>query len=153
MQTFVPEGSDLKLGFTRLDYKRLGKQRVEAWQILNVLRGVDNEGNPKNHKGWVNHPATKMWHGYTAGLAFYGMLCCQEWIRRGYNDTMLPRFTNVFLSLQSKNGALNNPVHLPDFLDDIADSHKSNLLRKEPDHYRQYWSDVPDDMPYDWRTP
>ena len=74
MQTFAPEGTDIDLGFYRLDYRRLGKQRVEAWQILNVLRGVDNEGNPKEHKGWVNHPATRMWEGHIAALARYGFL-------------------------------------------------------------------------------
>lgn len=36
-----------------LDYRRLGKQRVETWQVLLALGGKS--------KGWVNHPAVRMW--------------------------------------------------------------------------------------------
>lgn len=146
MQTFAPEGLNLVLGFQRLDYRRLGKQRVEAWQILNVLRGVDNEGRPKDHKGWVNHPATRMWESHIPGLATYGMLCSAEWIQRGYNDTMYQRFSRV-LAEYERHGM---PIEVPTFLDDIALSHKSNLIRKFPEHYQQLWPDVPDDMPYYW---
>ena len=148
MQTFAPEGRRIDAGFQALDYRRLGKQRVEAWQILNVLRGVDNEGNPKNHKGWVNHPATVMWRNYPAALAFYGMLCCKEWVNRGYNDTMLSRFASVYVSLVEAGG---NP-NPPEFLDDIMESHRSNLIRKLPEHYQPLWPDVSDDLPYVWPT-
>lgn len=148
MQTFAPEGRDLHKGFETLDYKRLGKQRVEAWQILNVLRGVDNEGNPKDHKGWVNHPATKMWEGRIGALAFYGMLCCKEWRKRGYNDTMLSRFTGVYLTYTEYG---DDPTP-PEFLDDIKESHQSNLIRKLPEHYQPFWPTVPDDLPYVWPT-
>lgn len=146
MQTFAPEGRSIHLGFQKLDYQRLGKQRVEAWQILNVLRGVDNEGNPKDHKGWVSHPATKMWQGHTAALAFYGMLCCKEWKNRGYKDSLLVRFADVYVCYTEQGG---NPTP-PEFLDDIMESHRSNLIRKLPEHYQPLWPDVPDNLPYVW---
>lgn len=41
-----------------LDYRRLGKQRVECSQLL---RGQ-----------WSNHPVAKMWLGYEYQLAEYG---------------------------------------------------------------------------------
>ena len=41
-----------------LDYKRLGKQRVEAKQILNILLGETTK------TGWRNHPSVLMWYGY-----------------------------------------------------------------------------------------
>lgn len=146
MQTFAPEGTMIDDGFKALDYKRLGKQRVEAWQILNVLRGVDNDGNPKDHKGWVHHPATLMWEGNIAALAFYGMRCCEEWKRRGYNDSLLPRFTSVFNMFVQYGDDPTPPV----FLNDIALSHKSNLIRKLPEHYGPLWPSVPADIPYVW---
>ena len=71
-----------------LDYRRLGKQRVETWQIYRALTGQST--------GWVNHPATKMWRGYKQALLYYGICMCREWIKRGYNDTMLPRFEDEF---------------------------------------------------------
>jgi hypothetical protein len=146
MQTFAPEGRLIDLGFQTLDYKRLGKQRVEAWQILNVLRGVDNDGNPKEHKGWVNHPATLMWEGNIGALAFYGLRCCVEWKNRGYKDTMYDRFFDVL----RKQMQWGDHCVLPTFLDEIALSHKSNLIRKFPEHYQPLWPDVEADLPYVW---
>ena len=80
MQTFVPY-PDLQLTVSCLDRQRLGKQRVEAFQILNCLTG--NGG-----KSWVRHPAVKMWRGYEDFLQLYMNQCIQEWIRRGYKNTM-----------------------------------------------------------------
>jgi hypothetical protein len=141
MQTFIPEGADLNLGFRRLDYRRLGKQRVEAWQILNVLRGVDNDGNPRTGNGWSNHPAVLMWKGHETGLALYGVLCCEEWIRRGYQDSLLERFRSQTPELK-----------LPDWLwdSDVVTTHRSNLIRKFSEHYQPFWPDVPDDLEYIW---
>ena len=79
MQPFLPYRS-MGQSVRCLDYRRLGKQRVEAFQILNALSGKT--------KGWTNHPATKMWRGYEAALSFYKDLCIEEWVRRGYNNTM-----------------------------------------------------------------
>jgi hypothetical protein len=149
MQTFAPEGRLIDLGFQSLDYQRLGKQRVEAWQILNVLRGVDNDGKPKNHKGWVNHPATRMWEGHIAALALYGIRCCEEWKSRGYNDSLLPRFTSVFRDFV-RYGDDPSP---PAFLDDIMESHRSNLIRKLPEHYQPLWPTTADNLPYVWPVP
>ena len=56
MQTFLPY-RDFKQSFRVLDYRRLGKQRVEAHQVLNVLLGRTTTG------GWRNHPITRMWDG------------------------------------------------------------------------------------------
>lgn len=134
MQTFLPYNNFVRSAIV-LDRQRLGKQRVEAWQILRALTGQST--------GWVNHPATKMWRGYENELAFYGICICEEWINRGYNDSLLPRFTEFF------NKDIYEP---PPWLGDKSFhiSHKSNLLRKLPKHYRQYWKRVPDDLPYVW---
>jgi hypothetical protein len=67
-----------------LDNKRLGKQRVEAYQILNSLTGKSN--------GWTNHPATKMWQGHEWQLANYGYEICGEWINRGFKDSLEQKF-------------------------------------------------------------
>ena len=154
MQTFAPEGTDIVKGFKQLDYRRLGKQRVETWQILNVLRGVDNEGNPKEHKGWVNHPATRMWRGHAPALAYYGLLSCYEWQRRGFNDTMATRFMHALWKLWEEGQVYadpaSTPVRMPVFLDAIMESHRSNLIRKDPEFYQPKWPTTPDDIPYVW---
>ncbi len=56
MQTFLPYSSFEKTAKV-LDWRRLGKQRVEGMQIINAI------GNP-DAKGWRNHPISIMWTAY-----------------------------------------------------------------------------------------
>jgi hypothetical protein len=134
MQTFLPYES-YEASARCLDYRRLGKQRVEAWQILNALRGTST-------KGWVNHPATKMWRGHEHQLALYGLTMCREWVNRGYNDTMGIRFWSVLNELP-----YGEP---PAWIASVTASHKSNLIRKFPEHYSKIFIGTPSDMPYVW---
>ena len=64
MQTFLPV-ADFKASAKILDYKRLGKQRVEGMQLLNAMQPDYDK------KGWLNHPATVMWTGYENALKEY----------------------------------------------------------------------------------
>jgi len=133
MQTFLPYPSMGK-SVRSLDYRRLGKQRVEAFQILNALGGKS--------KGWTNHPATRMWRGYEAALGWYKDLCIEEWIRRGYKNTM---------KMEESHGGLVMPEWLG--REDIHASHRSNLLRKDPDFYGVLGWDEPHDLEYVWPVP
>lgn len=138
MQTFLPYASFRETAMV-LDYRRLGKQRVEAKQILQVL-------DPSyNKKGWINHPAVKMWRGYEWALTEYGLFICSEWIRRGYRDSLLPWFEEI----QQKHRSQRNQFP-PWITYEFQRSHRSNLLRKQPDHYRVYWPTLQDDLPYVW---
>jgi hypothetical protein len=130
MQTFLPY-PDFECSAHVLDYKRLGKQRLEAWGILETLAGVKS--------GWKHHPAVAMWRGYESALENYYAAICREWVRRGYRNTMPIIIPHP------------DPV-LPPWLGDPAfhASHRSNLLRKWPDYYNQFgWTEGPD-MPYIW---
>ena len=110
MQTFLPN-SDFKTSVKCLDNMRLGKQRVEAMQILNALL---------YGKGWVNHPATKMWKGYEPALMYYHDLAIQEWVCRGFNNTMTEYEPDVLTI-----------IYPPWFgNEDFHKSHQSNLMRK-----------------------
>lgn len=62
MQTFLPYPDFLKSAES-LDKKRCWKQVVEARQIIDCLEG--------KKVGWKNHPAVKMWEGYTDFLKEY----------------------------------------------------------------------------------
>ena len=81
MQTFLPY-PNFEKSIKTLDYRRLGKQRVEAFQILNILL------NRTKSSAWRNHPAVLMWRGYENALKIYLNLCISEWISRGYKNTM-----------------------------------------------------------------
>ena len=134
MNTFLPY-PDFVQSARVLDRQRLGKQRVETLQLLNALTG--------RSKGWVNHPATRMWRGYELYLASYGIVMCQEWIARGYKDTCLDKIAAFTLYPITDGPAwLGDPA--------LHASHRSNLLRKAPEYYSQFnWSE-PDDMDYVW---
>lgn len=42
------------------------------------------------------------------------------------------------------------PYYPPWLTDEFCLSHRSNLIRKDPNHYRPLWPDVPDNLPYIW---
>lgn len=141
MQTFLPY-ADFRETAKVLDYRRLGKQRVEAFQIFRAMNGET--------RGWRNHPAVLMWNGYETALALYAIAICEEWIARGYKDTMLPRFKEILEGL-----ALQQQTTYPSWLGDpeFHKSHQSNLIRKLPEHYQPLWPDVPNNLEYVWPTP
>lgn len=129
MQTFLPHSS-FEMSARCLDWRRVGKQRVEARQILNVLTGLS--------KGWSNHPAVKMWQGYEGALAVYMNCFISEWIRRGYKNNMKLEQVEEF--------------EYPTWLgcEEFHASHRSNLLRKDSFYYGQFGWDEPNNLPYIW---
>lgn len=152
MQTFLPY-PDFTECARALDYKRLGKQRVEAKQILKALHyrellasGWTPPISPKTGKpkriGWINHSATLMWEGYELALCEYMNVMIGEWVGRGYKNTM-PYIVLAGLD-----------VVCPHWLGDenLHRSHRSNLLSKAPEFYNQYDWNVPDNLPYVWHT-
>jgi hypothetical protein len=132
MQTFLPY-PNLKKSLKVLDNRRLGKQRVEAFQILNILL------NRTDKKGWRNHPAVKMWKGYENALKLYFNKSVKLWISRGFKNTM--KFEEI-----------NGKIILPKWFGNkkFHDSHKSNLLRKDSEYYFEFSKDVSDDLEYIW---
>lgn len=144
MQTFLPYDS-FYYSARVLDNQRLGKQRVETLQLLNALAGLS--------KGWTNHPAARMWRGYEHALAQYGLVMCREWITRGFKDTCFGKIKTVS---EQHFGPCDfhtlDDIVWPSWLGDqeFHLSHKSNLIRKDPERYGWRWADVPDDLPYVW---
>ena len=142
MQTFMPFPS-FSGSIRVLDNKRLGKQRVEAWQIYQALTVPDY--------GWKNHPAVKMWRGYELALVIYGLRCCAEWEHRGFVDNMATRFRDAFKRMATDNhdALVTSPPWMGNHL--FHQSHRSNLLRKDPEHYKDLFEPgLPDDLPYVW---
>lgn len=124
MQTFLPF-PDFERSARVLDYRRLGKQRVEAFQIIRTLRGIS--------KGWATHPAVLMWQGHDACLGLYMDAMIREWIARGYRNTM---------ALSGSDPDAPPPPWLGD--EAIHASHRAALLSKDPDHYGGFgWAEAP----------
>jgi hypothetical protein len=139
MQTFVPDPS-FQESLQMLDKKRLGKQRLEAWQIL---------GNLKKDRtvGWGRHVIMYMWRGFEPALEHYYNLCLEEFSRRGCKNIKL------------KPIEITQPIIMPPWVGDprIHLSHQSQILGKiqnQPkmiEWYKQWnWSVEPYALKYVW---
>ena len=143
MQTFLPYPC-FRCSARVLDDRRLGKQRVET---LQVLRGLTIPTY-----GWRHHPAVKMWAGHVEALASYGVTVSRVWSLRGYADTCLASITAEAGGEVRPQTELAAAGALPSWLGDpdFHRAHQSALVRKDPAHYRRFFPDVPDDLPYVW---
>jgi hypothetical protein len=133
MQTFVPYDDDMKSAAC-LDDRRLLKQIVECHQILRALTDPNY--------GWQNHPATKMWRGYSRRLYSYYEAMQSEYKKRRN------KYVNV-----------SPPVNNDDLSTDpswwggvIHATHRANLLRKKQEYYSTFGWTEDVNMPYFWPT-
>ncbi|KAA9086905.1 MSMEG_6728 family protein [Microbacterium radiodurans] len=140
MQTFLPYSSFVDSA-RALDTARLGKQRVETLQLLRA--------NTVPDYGWRHHPAAKMWRGHLPALVSYGLAMTDAWIDAGHADTVRAQ---ILAFAPEVDGVAQSELALPPWLGDEALhlSHRSNLVRKDPEFYRLRFGDVPDDLPYVW---
>ncbi|WP_133914336.1 MSMEG_6728 family protein [Streptomyces sp. NBC_00582] len=148
MQTFLPD-ADFRRSAQLLDRRRLGKQRVEA---LQVLRGLTLPGY-----GWHRHPAVRMWCGYEEALVRYGLEVCQVWRDQGHPDSCAASLITGYEAWCPGAPVRDQPAlaragALPPWLGDEAfhRSHQSALVRKDPLTYAPEFPGVPDDLPYVW---
>jgi Pyrimidine dimer DNA glycosylase len=118
VQTFIP-CTTFEDCAKVLDYRRLGKQRVECKQILDTLAGKSSS--------WKNHPAVKMWAGYEEALRQYQRQIILEWMLvRGYKNNMeIPERKDCKLPPW-----WGGPIHA---------SHRSALLEKNFEYYYGNW--------------
>lgn len=138
MQTFICEHI-LSLSASRLDNKRLGKQRVETIQIAMCLLEKETQ--------WKNHPAIRMWRGYEKYLVYiYLSSILTEWDIRGFNsDKCKQHYTRLM------NVVKDSELISPPWLNDLfINAHRSNLIRKDATHYQKFWPMLDGSLEYIW---
>jgi hypothetical protein len=133
MQTFLPS-ANATVAASMLDSKRLNKQILECYQILNVLSGKSKGG------GWRNHPAVLMWKGYEKGLWKYVQAMIVEARSRGIrtenNEANLNNLKDLCWDIWG-----DNP---PSFWNDktklmrVVTTHKASLFDKDPMFYARF---------------
>lgn len=190
VNTFLVD-SDFQKSAQLLDVKRLGKQRVEAYQILNLIvnirilslkSGISYDSKTNNFQsfvrdlkkwytnqpfvyiltdkydseskiilsedkkptiseeqrvvkmGFCNHPIVEMWYGYEDALKEYIDAHIEEWIRRGYKNTMKS------YGVKSKSR--------PKWCEWIKfhENHKGALLNKELEREEKPWYQLKEDF-------
>lgn len=102
---------------------------MEAGQILNCL-----VPSVESKLGWSNHPAVKMWRGYSDALLHYFWVMLERVVEIGtkYKKYRLPKDRPRWDSVQFPPWFGDEKFHA---------SHRSNLLRKST-HYEQFgWTE------------
>jgi hypothetical protein len=131
--TFLPY-PDIEKSLKTLDKRRLGKQRVEASQIIKALK--------KETKGWVNHPATRMWEGCEFFLKHYYNESLRVWEEAGGKNKLLSPLT---LTEEETQRLERGDKPLWWGWEPLHESHKAALLRKDEEFYKDI---ISDDSPY-----
>ena len=130
MQTFLPY-KDFDKSAHALDSKRLNKQILEGYQIMNVLMSDDPRA------GWRNHPAVKMWRGHENALFEYIMAMIAEADRRGIKtDKNKENLINLRVRTISRWGN-GRPAwySYKATMARVTTTHKANLYVKDPEYY------------------
>ncbi len=144
MQTFLPF-PDFRQSAAALDRVRLGKQRVEALQMLRAL--------VIPAYGWQTHPAVRMWMGHVPALTMYGLAMVDEWTARGGEDTTRDKIMEFAPQAAHPDYAAKIPM--PYWLGnpDFHRSHRSRLLAKDQRFYASVFPDTDPDLEYVWPEP
>jgi hypothetical protein len=133
MQTFLPSTN---FGWTAkmLDSKRLNKQILECYQILNVLSGNSPTG------GWRNHPAVLMWKGSEWMLNEYTYAMIKEAKNRNIKVDKNQENMKLLKRKFSKSWGKNTPKWFNNDLVSmrIITTHRANLFNKDPMYYSRF---------------
>lgn len=147
MQVFVPLYTYADCA-AALDDRRLFKQLVEAYQVLNTLLDRPMEGG-KERRGWRSHPAVHQWSRWPRELLAYAQAARAECARRGFRTERMAKNLES-LGLEAEEG-------FPDWWGEEAvhSSHRARLLQKAPSLYSgRGWPEEQDpglaSRPYVW---
>lgn len=140
MQTFLPYPDFLESARC-LDDKRLQNQINECTTLIRTIAD-DYDGG-----GWPNHPVTKMWRNHLEALIQYQSACCLAYKERN-KKAHTGYYTN--LGLREVFAPKIYLPQMPQWLgrEDVHAAYRSNLLRKDPEHYGQFGWSEPDDLDY-----
>lgn len=117
-----------------LDDARLGKQRLEIYQIYQIL----TSDKP------ANHPAVRMVldpidrERYLGFVIYYHNECLNEWISRGKNNNMKK------LKYQRSDGSKITEIEYPWYMGwkEFHLTHQASLFRKHPYYYLKKFPDL-----------
>lgn len=139
MQTFLPHLS-FDESAKALDQRRLGKQRVECYQILRALTDPTY--------GWQHHPAVIMWRGHLPALVDYSLTMCEVWCENGFSDSIADK---IYIEFGEH---IQTDPKLPPWFEraEVFASHRAMLYRKDPNYYANFEPDSKLYNEYVWPT-
>jgi hypothetical protein len=134
VQTFLPV-QDFKESAKILDKRRAWQQVIEANAIIGAIIGINKLSK--------NQPAVRMWNGYLNALRVYYNTFLEHCIN--FHKIKVVKLQPVELSPIAL-------IQLPPWIgyEPFHASHRSNLLRKNQEYYKQFGWLEPDNLPYIW---
>ena len=137
MQTFLPYKNYERVA-EALDSKRLNKQILECYQVLNVL------SNPSPTAGWRNHPAVKMWRNHEFALWDYVNIMILEAQDRGIKTDKNSENLYRLRHTHGLSWGMGRPKWMLDkkIMKRVTTTHKANLYKKQPEAYPQFYKAV-----------
>ena len=137
MQTFLPASNFAKCA-SLLDNKRLNKQILEGYQILNVNSGMSATG------AWRNHPAVLMWKNHEGSLLDYITEMIKEAKRRGINTQGNENNISILKNKVGSKWNYNAPHWMfdNDTLMRVITTHRVNLFKKDPLYYARFQQSI-----------
>lgn len=138
-----------------LDKARLDRQINLVGKTLKVLEGDPTDDS---HEDMI----VRAWEGYTAALAWYGLILCNAWLQWKPSSQVTIRtrqavwFNEVFEDAMefdaetSREEMISRLPELPPWVGNknVHRSHRSNLIRKFPARYADMFPGTPEDMPH-----
>jgi hypothetical protein len=133
MQTFLPHSAPAFCA-EALDNKRLNKQILECYQILNILSNQSPSG------AWRNHPAVLMWKNAEWGLWEYVQACVVEADKRGIKTDKNVANLNALKEKASQLWSNGKPAFAKtkESINRTIVTHRANLYIKDPIYYLKY---------------
>jgi hypothetical protein len=133
MQTFLPS-TNFAWAAQMLDSKRLNKQILEGYQILNVLSGQSPT------VVWSNHPAVLMWKNHEGSLLTYLNFMIKEAKNRGIKTDKNEDNINNLVKKVGSNWNYKAPKWFYNDLSAmrIVTTHRANLFNKDPLYYAKF---------------
>jgi hypothetical protein len=171
MQTFLPY-PNFKKSLQILDYRRLGKQRLEAYQIIRILkaasqskvyrdgkeeatqaygtihRGADDEANKGRRMNTKRHKFGGGWRNHPAVKMWRGHINALKLYYNLSLDKWISRGYKDRMQKMSIHGKIVYPAWFG--RNKFHSAHRSNLLLKDAVYYGNFsWREKPD-LPYLW---
>lgn len=138
MQTFLPYTSYRECA-KALDNKRLNKQILECYQILNILSGQSKS------RAWAHHPAVLMWAGAENHLYDYTMTMVKEATLRGIKvGKNLDNLKALYNKCKSMWGDALPVWRKSKHKEHVHITHRVNLYHKDPIYYASFGQFVED---------
>ena len=142
MQTFMPY-RNFEETASVLDSKRLNKQILEGYQIMNSLSKPNERvmtGSTLRYPAWRRHPAVLMWESYEHILYDYVTAMIVEGHKR--NIEMSQHERNLDKAAQpfdKQMNQYNKPWWFDEpFISKVERSHRFNLHRKDSEAYSRF---------------